>query len=511
MPTLTDTVKRWSSGVHTSLAEHEVGPRLEQVGHVEKIGDGVAIVTGLPDAHMNELLQFGDETLGVVYSLNDQDLGCVLLGAQENITAGSDVRCTGYVVHTPVGEALLGRVVSPLGRVLDGGSALTNTTFEPIEKPAPAVIDRDLVQEPLITGILAVDAMIPLGRGQRQLIVGDRGTGKTSVAVDTMISQKDTDVISIYVAIGQKASSINQIVQSVEKFGAMERCIFVVAEASGPPGLQWVAPFSACTIAEHFVAAGKNVLIIFDDLTKHAGIYRQISLLLRNIPGREAYPGDVFYLHARLLERSAKLSETLGGGSLTALPIIETQAGNLSAFIPTNLVSITDGQIYLEKKLFNAGLKPAIDVGKSVSRVGGRTQAAAIKNLAESLRLEYAQFLELEIFTRFSVTADAHTMRIIDHGRKIRAILVQEQYHSLALSSQTALLLALHERLFEDLSASQVSNLRTSLLAHLTQHCALAMDRIERTQDLTNEDRETLAAAMEQFLQSISAPRLAEP
>jgi F-type H+-transporting ATPase subunit alpha len=511
MSTLTEKMKRWSASIHPQIAEHDVGPHLEQVGRVEQIGDGVATVTGLPETGMNELLRFDDGTLGIAYSLNNHDVGSVLLGPDTDIVAGSRVRCTGNVVRTPVGEALLSRVIDPLGRVLDGGPMMKAITFEPIEKPAPAIVDRDLVQDPLITGLLVVDAMIPLGLGQRQLIIGDRGTGKTAVAIDTMISQKDTDVICIYVAVGQNASSINQVVQSVEQYGSMEQSIFVVAEAAGPMGLQWIAPFAACTMAEYFVEAGRNVLIIFDDLTKHAGIHRQISLLLRNIPGREAYPGDVFYLHARLLERSAKLSEELGGGSLTALPIVETLAGNLSGYIPTNLISITDGQLYLDKKLFNAGMKPAIDVGKSVSRVGGRTQAPAIKALAESLRLEYAQFLELEIFTRFSVTADAHTMDIIDHGRIIRAILAQSQYHPIGLSAQTALLLALHERLFDELSPEQVSGLRKDFLLHLSQHCTLVMDRIEKTQDLIDEDREALFAATKQYILSKFGNFGAEP
>ena len=365
------------------------------------------------------------------------------LATQAGISAGSIVHGTGDVAQVPVGEALLGRVLDPLGMPLDGREPPRTTQSLPIEQPAPAIVDRSLVTQPLATGILAIDAMIPLGRGQRELIIGDRGTGKTAIATDTIINQRGSDVICVYAAIGQKSSSVVQVIDAIRRYGAPERCIFVIGEADAAPGLQWLTPYSACTMAEYFMAKGRDVLVVFDELTKHAAIYRQISLLLRRPPGREAYPGDIFYIHSRLLERSAKLAPERGGGSLTALPIAETQASNISAYIPTNLISITDGQIYLDPRLFYADQKPAIDVGKSVSRVGGKTQAAVLKPLSESLRLEYAQFLELEVFTRFGTMVDERTRKVIEHGRRIRAVLGQEQFAPLPLGEQVALLCAL--------------------------------------------------------------------
>ncbi len=357
-----------------------------------------------------------------------QAIGCVLLGDTAGIAAGSIVHGTGEVARVPVGDALLGRVVDALGPPLDGGAPVAAETLAPVEQPAPAIVDRALVTRPLATGLLVVDAMIPLGRGQRELIIGDRGTGKTAIAVDAIINQRSSDVICVYAAIGQKASSVAQVIEAVRRYGAPERCIFVIGEADAAPGLQWLTPYSACTMAEHFMARGRDVLLVIDDLTKHAAAYRQISLLLRRPPGREAYPGDIFYIHSRLLERAAKLAPERGGGSLTALPIAETQAGNISAYIPTNLISITDGQIYLDPRLFYEDQKPAVDVGKSVSRVGGKTQAPVLQALSESLRLEYAQFLELEVFTRFGTMVDERTRKVIEHGRRIRAVLRQPQF-----------------------------------------------------------------------------------
>ena len=382
-------------------------PRLEQVGRVTQVGDGVATVTGLPNTRLDELLVFEGGVRGLAVDLAEEAIGCVVLGSDPRIAAGSMVHGTGEVARVPVGAGLLGRVVDALGNPLDGGDAVAVEVFAPVEQPAPAIVDRALVTRPLATGLLVIDAMIPLGRGQRELIIGDRGTGKTAIAVDTIINQRSSDVICVYAAVGQKASSVAQVIEAVRRYGAPERCLFVIGEADAAPGLQWLTPYSACTMAEHFMAQGRDVLLVIDDLTKHAATYREISLLLRRPPGREAYPGDIFYIHSRLLERAAKLGPERGGGSLTALPIAETQAGNISAYIPTNLISITDGQIYLDPRLFYEDQKPAVDVGKSVSRVGGKTQAPVLRALSESLRLEYAQFLELEVFTRFGGSPSA--------------------------------------------------------------------------------------------------------
>ena len=359
------------------------------------------------------------------------------------------------MASVPVGEKLLGRTVNALGIPLDAGAAIDAASVEPVERPAPAIVDRDFVDTALNTGLLVIDAMLPLGRGQRELIIGDRETGKTAIAIDTIINQRDTGVVCVYCAVGQKTSSVSQVIDAVQRYGAPQRCIFVFAPADDPPGIQWLAPYAACTMAEYFSESGGDALLIIDDLSKHAVIYRQLSLLLRNPPAREAYPGDIFYIHSRLLERAAKLSRERGGGSLTALPIAATQEGNLSAYIPTNLISITDGQIVLDPRLFHEGQKPAVNVGKSVSRVGGKTQSPAMRKLAETLRLEYAQFLELEIFTRFGGMVDERTHNIIEHGRRIRAVLTQPQYEPLSLAHQVALLVAIDEKLIDRLPRRQ--------------------------------------------------------
>jgi proton translocating ATP synthase F1 alpha subunit len=365
------------------------------------------------------------------------------------------------------------------------------------------IVDRALVTRPLATGVLVVDAMIPLGRGQRELIVGDRGTGKTAIAVDTIINQRSSDVICVYAAVGQKASSIAQVIESVRRYGAPERCLFVIGEADSAPGLQWLTPYSACAMAEYFVSRGRDALLVIDDLTKHAAVHRQVSLLLRRPPGREAYPGDIFYIHSRLLERAAKLAPELGGGSLTALPIAETQAGNISAYIPTNLISITDGQIYLDPRLFHEDQKPAVDVGKSVSRVGGKTQAAALKTLSESLRLEYAQFLELEMFTRFGGMLEERTLKVIEHGRRIRGVLSQPQFAPLPLGEQVALLLALSEGLLDDVSLDQVRMFRAKLGAWLKDHCPEIAALDDRAVALRDELRARLKDSLLALMRSI--------
>jgi F-type H+-transporting ATPase subunit alpha len=506
MATLADDLQTWLGNSRRRIATVAVVPLLEQIGRVAQIGDGVATVTGLPDTRLDELLVFDGGVRGLAVDLGEALIGVVLLGDTGAIAAGSIVHGTGEVARVPVGAALLGRVVDGLGLPLDGGEAIAAETLTAVEQPAPAIVDRDLVTRPLATGLLVVDAMIPLGRGQRELIIGDRGTGKTAIAVDAIINQRSSDVICVYAAIGQKASSVAQVIEAVRRYGAPERCLFVVGEADAAPGLQWLTPYSACTMAEHFMARGRDVLLVIDDLTKHAAAYRQISLLLRRPPGREAYPGDIFYIHSRLLERAAKLAPERGGGSLSALPIVETQAGNISAYIPTNLISITDGQIYLDPRLFYEDQKPAVDVGKSISRVGGQVQAPGLKALSESLRLEYAQFLELEVFTRFGTMVDERTRRVIEHGRRIRAVLRQPQFAPLALGEQVALLLAVSLGVLDDISVDRVDAFRTGLGAWLAQHCPEALAFDDKIAELSDQLRDRLTTALKGLARSVGAP-----
>ena len=468
MSTLAESVNARLLKASETLSDFKVEPRLDLIGRVERLGDDVASVRGLPDARLGELLMFEssaeqEPVAGVVLTLDPDLIGCAMLGRPNGIEAGSLVRGTGAVARVPVGEQLLGRTVNALGRPLDGGPPIDAAGTQPMEKPAPPIVDRDFVNTALNTGLLVIDAMLPLGRGQRELIIGDRETGKTAIVVDTIINQRNSNVICVYCAVGQKTSSVSQVIDAVKRFGEPGRCIFVLAPADDPPGVQWLAPYAACTMAEYFSKRGSDALLIIDDLSKHAIIYRQLSLLLRNPPAREAYPGDIFYIHSRLLERAAKLSRQLGGGSLTALPIAATEEGNLAAYIPTNLVSITDGQIALDSRLFHEGQKPAVNVGKSVSRVGGKTQSPAMRKLSEKLRLEYAQFLELEIFTRFGGMLDERTRDIIDHGKRIRAILTQRQYEPLSLAHQVALLVAMDEKLIDRVPLDKVIELRSQI------------------------------------------------
>jgi F-type H+/Na+-transporting ATPase subunit alpha len=478
MPGLAEDLRLWSRTSRERIGVMRLSPRLEEVGRVAHLGDGVAIVSGLPDTRLDELLLFEGGIHGLAVDLGDEEIGCVLLGNADQISAGDIVRGTGEVASVPVGPAVLGRVVDALGSPLDGGGPVVAEALMPVEEPAPIIVDRALVTRPLATGLLVVDAMIPLGRGQRELIIGDRSTGKTAVAVDTIINQRSSEVISVYAAIGQKASSVAEVIEAVRRYGAPERTLFVVGEADAAPGLQWLVPYAACTMAEYFMRRGRDVLLVLDDLTKHAAVYREISLLLRRPPGREAYPGDIFYIHARLLERAAKLSPERGGGSLTALPIAETQAGNIAAYIPTNLISITDGQIYLDPGLFYADQKPAVDVGTSVSRVGGKTQAPVLKALSESLRLDYAQFRELEVFTRFGAMLDPRTTKVIEHGRRIRATLRQPQFAPMSLCEEAALLVAVADGILDAVPLDRVEMLRRGLKDRLQERCpeALVLD-----------------------------------
>jgi len=507
MATLVDELQAWVGQSRKRIAGATLTPRLDHIGRVAQIGDGVATVTGLPGTRLDELLVFDGGVHGLAVDLGEEAIGCVLLGSDTGIAAGSIVHGTGEVARVPVGDGLLGRVVDALGIPLDGHGEIETDAFAPVEQSAPAIVDRALVTRPLATGLLVVDAMIPLGRGQRELIIGDRGTGKTAIAVDTIINQRASDVICVYAAIGQKTSSVAQVIEAVRRYGAPERCLFVIGEADAAPGSQWLTPYSACSMAEYFMARGRDVLLVIDDLTKHAAAYRQIALLLRRPPGREAYPGDIFFIHSRLLERAAKLAPERGGGSLTALPIAETQAGNISAYIPTNLISITDGQIYLDPRLFYEDQKPAVDVGKSVSRVGGKTQAPVLQALSESLRLEYAQFLELEVFTRFGTMVDERTRKVIEHGRRIRAVLRQPQFAPLPLGEQVALLLAASEGVLDDIPVERVDGFRAALRDWLAAHCPDALSLDDRAPALSPDFRQRLVSLLMALARSFVTPR----
>ena len=496
----------WLALATQAVARTSLGPRAEQVGRVEASGDGIAQVSGLPDARLDELLRFEGGEVGFAQVLERDRIGCVLLDDADGIAAGDIVRRTGDVVRIPVGPALLGRVVDPLGRPLDGLGPLTGTQSMPIERPAPGIIERDLVVQPVQTGLVVIDTLFALGRGQRELIIGDRAIGKTTIAIDTIINQKTSDMVCIYVAIGQKSSSVRRAIDAIHAGGAFERCVVVVANAAGPPGLQWIAPFAGMTMAEYFRDRGGHALIVFDDLSKHAATHREIALLTRQSPGREAYPGDVFYVHARLLERAAKLSKAKGGGSLTALPIAETDAGNLSAYIPTNLISITDGQIVLDAKLFYAGQKPAVDVGTSVSRVGGKTQAPALREAAQTVRLDYAQFLELESFTRFGGMSDKRVRAQLTRGARIRAILDQPQHAPLRLADEVALVLAVQAGQLDELTLEDVIRFRSGLGAKLDASAAVLVASIQVNGTLDEAGRKTMIDVLLAYSKSFPPP-----
>jgi F-type H+-transporting ATPase subunit alpha len=495
--TLPDTLDDpWLARSRETIARIDLVPEAETVGRVERIGDGIALVSGLPDARLGELLRFDGGRMGFALTLDPDAIGAVLLDSGEAIEAGSQVRGTGEVIRVPVGPGLLGRIVDPLGRPLDRDDPIKSEAQMPVERPAPAIIERDLVSEPVQTGILTVDALFAIGRGQRELIIGDRATGKTAIGVDTIINQKHSDMICVYVAVGQRATAVRRVIEAVQQHGAPDRCVFVVASAAASPGLQWIAPFAGFTIAEYFRDHGQHALIVIDDLTKHAATHRELALLTREPPGREAYPGDIFYLHARLLERSAKLSAELGGGSLTALPIAETDAGNLSAYIPTNLISITDGQIVLDSHLFAANQRPAVDIGLSVSRVGGKAQTAAMRKVSGRVRLDYAQFLELEMFTRFGGLSDNRLKAQITRGERIRNLLNQPRFAALRLVDEVALLAALADGVFDALPVTIMGEVRRHLAAHLDAHAGEIVKAIAGAGELDDAARAALAAAV---------------
>jgi len=495
----------WLKSARKRVETATLSPSVEEIGRVERLADGIALVSGLPGVRLDELVRFERGQVGFALTLDRDAVGCVLLDEAEGIEAGDRVRGTGEVARVPVGPGLLGRIVDSLGRPLDGEAEVRSEGFEAVERPAPAIINRDFVSEPVQTGLLVIDSMFALGRGQRELIIGDRAIGKTAIAVDCIINQKHSDIVCVYVAIGQKSSTVKRVITAIQTHGAPERCIFVVANASAAPGLQWIAPFSGFTMAEYFRDRGHHALVVIDDMTKHAATHREIALLTRQPPGREAYPGDVFYVHARLLERAAKLSPAAGGGSLTAVPIAEIDAGNLSAYIPTNLISITDGQIVLDARLFHEGYKPAVDVGTSVSRVGGKTQAPALREAAETLRLDYAQFLELEIFTRFGVVTDAQVKDKIARGRRIRAVLTQPQFTPLRLADEVALIFALQAGLLDRVPLEKIGEFRSELPAWLDHSMSAWVDQIECSRHLDDAGRFQLRAGLTALAERLAA------
>ncbi|MHC4249695.1 MAG: F0F1 ATP synthase subunit alpha [Planctomycetota bacterium] len=496
-PRLGDGVRAWLGGLNEALGKGSSPGRVDQVGTVIHVADGVATIAGLPDARFNELLRFPGGVRGLAFNLDPESIGCVILGDDTSLSAGDPVRLTGQVAVVPVGEALLGRVVDALGRPLDGEGAVECEHVSPVERESAPILERAPVVRQLVTGTTAIDALIPIGRGQRELIVGDRATGKTSLAVDAMISQRDTDIICIYVAIGQKVSTVKRVTESLRKNGSLRRTIIVSADADDSPGLQYIAPYAATTMGEHFMEQGKDVLVVYDDLTRHARSYREVSLLLRRPPGREAYPGDIFFIHSRLLERATHLGEKAGGGSLTAIPIVETQAKNISAYIPTNLISITDGQIFLDPDLFYKGVKPAIHVGKSVSRVGGKTQLPAIRAAAKQLRLEYAQFAELEIFTRFGATVEKETQQKIDRGRRIRELLKQSRLDPFRAPDEVMLLLAVSRGFIDRVPVERVTAFVKALRGRTNPDVEAISARIESGAELTDDEWEALAKVVE--------------
>ncbi len=500
----------WSAGwlerSRRRVAGAALGTRVESLGRVTSVADGVARIDGLPDALLDELLTFEGGQRAFVRALDEDGLAAVLLDPPEGVEAGATVRGSGRAVRVPVGDALLGRTVDPLGRPLDGKGPVGNTMTMPAERLPPGIIERAPVTEPIVTGALVVDALFALGRGQRELLVGDRATGKSSLALDAIVAQRDTDVLAVLVCIGQRTGDVERALATIRAGGVVERCIVVVAGPADPPGLQWLAPFAATTMAEHFRDAGRHVLIVHDDLTRHAATHRELALLAGEAPGREAYPGDIFYLHARLLERAAKLSPEAGGGSLTALPIAETDAGNLSAYIPTNLISITDGQLVFDARLFAAGHRPAIDVGTSVSRIGGKAQSPTLKRLSGRVRLDYAQFLELEAFTRFGALVDERARARAARGEAIRALLVQPRSRPLRAVDEIALLAGLADGALDGLAADAVATLRERLPAALDRDAPEAVRAAGEGGAPAQEALDALAHAVRALADGLRTP-----
>ncbi|GFP77340.1 F0F1 ATP synthase subunit alpha [Clostridium fungisolvens] len=488
----------------TSIIKREIEKYEKQIetvdsGTIIQIGDGIARVYGLDHCMAGELLEFPNNVYGMAQNLEQDNVGCVLLGSEEGIKEGDVVKRTGKIVEVPVGDALIGRVVNSLGMPIDAKGPIKNDGYRPIETPAPTIIDRSSVNEPLQTGIKAIDSMIPIGRGQRELIIGDRQIGKTAIAIDTILNQKGKDVICIYVAIGQKQSTVAHIVNTFTEMGAMDYTIVVASTASDSAPLQYLAPYAGCSMGEYFMNQGKHVLVVYDDLTKHAVAYRTMSLLLKRPPGREAYPGDVFYIHSRLLERAAKLSAKNGGGSLTALPIIETLAGDITAYIPTNVISITDGQIFLESELFNAGQRPAVNSGMSVSRVGGNAQIKAMKQVSGTLRLELAQYRELAAFAQFGSDLDKDTQRRLEKGKRLIEVLKQDQYSGMDVEKQIIILYAAVNDFLSDIKVSDIKAFEKDFLEYIDTHHRDIPKSIAEGKVLTDEIKSNLEQAIAEF------------
>jgi len=495
--------------IREQIGSFAVDVDVAEVGSIISIGDGIARVHGVDNAMAGEMLEFPHGVFGIALNLEEDSVGAVLLGEFREIKEGDPVKRTGRIISVPVGDELLGRVVNALGQPIDGKGPIATKEFAPIERLAPGVVDRQSVKEPLQTGLKAIDAMVPIGRGQRELIIGDRQTGKTAVAIDAILNQKDTGVICIYNAIGQKQSTIAQVVRTLEEADAMRYTIVVAAAAADPAPLLYISPYSACTFGEYFRDSKRHALVVYDDLSKHAQAYREISLLLRRPPGREAYPGDVFYLHSRLLERAAKLNNELGAGSLTALPIIETQAGDLSAYIPTNVISITDGQIFLEADLFHQGVRPAINVGNSVSRVGGSAQIRAMRQVAGTLRLDLAQYRELAAFAQFGSDLDKSTQAQLNRGARLVEILKQPQYEPLAVERQVAIIFAGTNGYLDNIAVSEVRNFEAELYQYLESRHAQVFSGIREKKQLDDQLKAALDGAVKQFAQDFSARKAA--
>jgi F-type H+-transporting ATPase subunit alpha len=484
------------------IAMFKTGAQESEVGTVIEVGDNIARIYGLDAAQASELVQFPNGVEGVVLNLEEDNVGVAIMGPDTDIKEGDQVRRTGRIVSVPVGEALLGRVVNPLGAPVDGKGPIETKKWRTIENRAPGVIERQGVKQPLQTGIRAIDALIPIGKGQRELIIGDRGTGKTAIAVDTIINQKGKNVFCIYVAIGQKNSTVAALAQTLEQNGAMEYTTIVTVSPAEPAALKWIAPFAGCAMGEELMYAGKDVLIVYDNLTQHAQAYREVSLLLRRPPGREAYPGDIFFLHSRLLERAAKLSDELGGGSLTALPIIETQAGDVSAYIPTNLISITDGQIYLQSALFFQGIRPAVDVGISVSRVGGSAQIKAMRTVAGPLKLDLAQYRELAAFAKLASDLDKNTQQQLTRGEKITEVLKQPQFHPQLVEEQVAVIFAATRGYLDEIPTNKIAEWESSFVRFLREKHPEILSSIKTTSQLSDDNTKALIAAIEEFNKS---------
>lgn len=494
-----------SSILKENIRNYESKAEVSNIGSVLEVGDGIARIYGLRNVMSNELVEFedGKGTLGITLNLEEDNVGVVILGEYTHIKEGMTVKTTGRIASVPVGDALIGRIVNPTGRPIDGKGEIVTDKTRPIERVAPGIVARKSVHQPLQTGLTAIDALTPIGRGQRELIIGDRQTGKTAIAIDTILNQKGGDVICIYVAVGQKASTVAQLAKTLEKHGAMDYSIIVSATANEPAPLQYIAPFAGVAMAEEFMEQGKHVLIVYDDLTKHAQAYRAMSLLLKRPPGREAYPGDVFYLHSRLLERAVKLSDDLGGGSITALPIIETQAGDVSAYIPTNVISITDGQIFLETALFNSGVRPAINAGISVSRVGGAAQTKGIKQVAGKLRLDLAQFRELEAFAQFASDLDAATKKQLLRGQKLTEVLKQPQYKPLTVAQQVTILFAANEGYLDEVDNKKVNDFKNGWFEYFEANMPELNAKLNEGDKLSDEDKEALKSKLDAYLKTL--------